>query len=627
MAANRAVTSLEALRSFSQVGNPDDPTILRADESLLSRAARAPAAWLTLIIGLSSVLRGGIGVRIPSPWILPDEIVYSELAKSIAAGNRPSVRGVPVFGWGEVYPTFIAPAWALFEDPVQAYHAALVINALLMSSAAVPAYLLARLFITRRASLVVSAMSVLVPSMAYTGVVMTENAFYPVFLFSVYLIARAVRRPTAGNQALALLGLGIVTFTRIQGLALVGAYAGSVFLYALTGSVRPRVYLQRFILTAAMALFLSLGPVVISASAGEGAFGWLGSRSSTFEGLHLLEIPEWFAYLAADLVLYVAVVPVVATVLVSGRGFSRDAQESVKLFAAVVVPVIVAMLGSVSLVSASLDVDGTENLNERYVFYVVPLLLLGLALWIQQGLPRRAPWAVLVVAACVLLTVMLPIDRLHYNSGFQSVALIPWIVLPVSGVALVVLAGVFTVTCGVLWLACRHDRVGRLWMLVGAWMVFVGLLTVGSNAVSAADSARHSFGGASATWIDERVAGGTNVVAVWDERKATTGGPEPVAFRLMVAEFFNSSVGEVLRVGPSTYYEGFLPTSLVHARADGLVVDRLGRPLETDYAVVPCRAPVEGEVIATGARGQLQLVRVEKPVRLARTPECPRRTP
>ena len=104
-----------------------------------------------------------------------------------------------------------------------------------MSLAAVPAYLLARMFVSRRASVVVAAMTLLVPSMAYTGVVMTENACYPVFLLSVWLIARAVRRPTLGAQALALLGLGLLAFTRIQGAALVGAYVVAIGVYALTG--------------------------------------------------------------------------------------------------------------------------------------------------------------------------------------------------------------------------------------------------------------------------------------------------------------------------------------------------------------------------------------------------------
>ena len=153
----------------------------------LARVLRAPASWLVLLVGFSTLLRAGFAARVPTPWILPDELVYSELAKSIASGHRPAVRGVPVFGWGEIYPTLIAPAWALIDDPVRAYHAALIVSAFVMSLAAVPAYLLARLFVSKRISFLVAVMTVLVPSMAYTGVVMTENAFYPVFLLAVFL--------------------------------------------------------------------------------------------------------------------------------------------------------------------------------------------------------------------------------------------------------------------------------------------------------------------------------------------------------------------------------------------------------------------------------------------------------
>ena len=58
--------------------------------STARRIARAPALWLGVLVGLSTVVRAVIGLRVPSPWILPDEIVYSELAKSIAEG-QPAV--------------------------------------------------------------------------------------------------------------------------------------------------------------------------------------------------------------------------------------------------------------------------------------------------------------------------------------------------------------------------------------------------------------------------------------------------------------------------------------------------------------------------------------------------------
>jgi hypothetical protein len=598
-----------------------------AEDSRFARLVAAPATWLAALVGLSTLVRGAIGMRVPSSWILPDEIVYSELAKSIAQGNRPAIRDVSVFGWGEVYPTLIAPAWALFDDPVLAYHAALAISALVMSLVAVPAYLLARMFVSRRASFLVATLTVLVPSMSYTGVVMTENAFYPVFLLAVLLIAKAVRRPTIANQTLALVGLGLVAFTRIQGVALAGAYLLAVVLYGLTGSRSELIpYLRRFVPTVVLAVGVPLVPVLVSLAQGKGAFGWLGARSNTFEEFHPEEIPQWFVYLAAGLILYLAVVPIAASTIMVGRGLSRRASERVRLFAAVALPTFAALLGSVSLVSASLDVDGTENLNERYVFYIVPLAFVGLALWIGEGLPRRRPWALLVASMCVLLAVILPIDRLEYNAGFQSVALLPWIPFSESTAALGLLVGAFTLTCGALWLTCRRDRVGRLWVLVATWMVFVGVLTVGSNDRSASGAA-HAFEGLPATWVDDALPTHAEVAVVWDENLARPDSPDPLGFWVNVTELFNEKVGDVYRIGPPTYYERFLPTVPVGIRSDGSLYDQHGRPLHARYVLTTCRTPIDGRVVAQAPRGALRLVEVDGPVRRSVTRPCTRDEP
>jgi hypothetical protein len=47
--------------------------------------------------------------------------------------------------------------------------------------------------------------------MLYTGVIMTENVFYPVFLSSVLVMALALERPTALRQ-LAVLALVPIAF-------------------------------------------------------------------------------------------------------------------------------------------------------------------------------------------------------------------------------------------------------------------------------------------------------------------------------------------------------------------------------------------------------------------------------
>jgi hypothetical protein len=469
------------------------------------------------------------------------------------------------------------------------------------------------MFVSRSASVVVATMTVLVPSMAYTGVLMTENACYPAFVLSVLLIARAVRSPSLVNQAFALVGLGVVALTRIQAIALVGAYLAAVVVYVYLGPASERgAYLRRFIPTAVISVVVSFAPMTASIARGDGPTGWLGSRSGTFDEFHAHEIPQWFTFLLADLVLYVAVAPVAATAIVLGRGLSRRSSEPSRLFAAVALPAILAVLVSVAFVSASLDVDGTENLNERYVFYVVPLLFVGLAVWIHEGMPRPRPWAALTVGLCCLLPALLPIGRLGYNAAFQSVALLPWLRLDASYAVVAALVTAFTLAGGAVWLTCRRDRVGYLWLAVGIWMSFVGMITVISNNGSATNSA-FAFHARDADWLDRALPDGASAAVIW--RRGPEARPLPVEFWLMVTEFFNRDFGDVYRIGRPTYYEAFLPTVQVHPVSGGLARAN-GSRITPRYVIVTCRTPVVGRVVARAPDARFALVEARQPLEL-----------
>ena len=298
--------------------------------------------------------------------------------------------------------------------------------------------------------------------------------------------------------------------------------------------------------------------MLLSLVRGDGALGWLGARSSTFVGFHPAEVPQWFVFLAAGLVLYVTVIPVAATAVLCGVGLRRAAGQRVRLFAALVLPTLMVMLVSVAFVSASLDVDGTENLNERYVFYVVPLFFVGLALWMEEGLPRPRRWAWVVVLASACLVMSLPIDRLVYNSGLQSVALLPWLSADLG-------MGVGSRRRFLhdrLWMGVAETPsadAGRLWIVVIVVMFLTGAAARSTHAGSSA-SASKTFAGLPANWIDAALPAGAEVVVIWDQRVAAGDAKDAVYSWLMVAEAFNNKLQRVMRLGPPTYYEAFLPT-------------------------------------------------------------------
>ena len=76
--------------------------------------------------------------RIPAPWIMGDELLYSDLARNFADTGHVAIRGMAVsVRTSRMYPVVIAPAW-LADSTTAAYGLAKTINALLMTLAAVP---------------------------------------------------------------------------------------------------------------------------------------------------------------------------------------------------------------------------------------------------------------------------------------------------------------------------------------------------------------------------------------------------------------------------------------------------------------------------------------------------------
>jgi len=135
-----------------------------------ARAVAVPTwLWLGGIVVVSAVVRIALAHRMVAPWIMVDELIYSELAKSFAAHGQFLVRDVPSHGYGFVYPILIAPAWRLFASVTDAYTAAKAIDSVLMSLAAVPAYFLARRVVRPATALVAAGLAVAVPSLVYTG--------------------------------------------------------------------------------------------------------------------------------------------------------------------------------------------------------------------------------------------------------------------------------------------------------------------------------------------------------------------------------------------------------------------------------------------------------------------------
>src|SRR5215210_7061325 len=78
-----------------------------------------------------------------APTVFNDELLYAKLSQSIAAGHGLAIRGEHFFFPALLAPLVQSPAWLLGSMP-DAYAAAKLLNAIVMSAAVFPAYALAR---------------------------------------------------------------------------------------------------------------------------------------------------------------------------------------------------------------------------------------------------------------------------------------------------------------------------------------------------------------------------------------------------------------------------------------------------------------------------------------------------
>ncbi len=161
------------------------------------RITQGGVCWV--LLGVAIVASIGIRIRLnqkfQAPTILTDELTYSQLAENIANGNFSLSTG-----YGVIYPLLLAPSWALADFGTTAFAYMQTTNAVLVSLTALPVFLWAKRMMQPKYALLAAGLTLAMPSMAYSGTIMAENAFVLFFALAAYAIALAVERPTILNR-------------------------------------------------------------------------------------------------------------------------------------------------------------------------------------------------------------------------------------------------------------------------------------------------------------------------------------------------------------------------------------------------------------------------------------------
>jgi Dolichyl-phosphate-mannose-protein mannosyltransferase len=597
---------------------PATPRPLAAAHSI-----RVPVgAWLFGIVLLSMAVRIVLASFIPVPWLIPDELVYSGLARSFAATGEFLFRGEPFSPWafGPLYPMAIAPAFRLAPSMVDAYFAVRVLNCALMSSAAVPAYLLARRVLDRRTALIAATFAVFIPAGVYTARVGVESMAYPAFLWAALAVVSLLERPHWKRELLALGAILAAASTRAQLVVLFPALVLSVLLLAVAGegerdrtlkAIRarlaafPLMFATVGALAVAMAVFMSLGVPVSEL---------VGSRDEVTAGASALAVLKSFVLHMGVLDLYVGILPFAALAILFGKSFGADVRPELRAFcifttSASVLSAAVAARYLVGVYEGPYAHEpGFLRVYDRYVFYVVPLLVIAFLAWTRMGLPRPRVALVAGIAAGLV-----PVSFIWGGDAWKeptSLAFLPWDILRQSAGSTAVYVLLVPASAYLGYVLVRSRNVKWMVFLVAANFVLVGRY---AQAVAYGDSGGILRAGSGAaedrSWVDRAVGRDGDVVAIWSGvARRGKAGWRPI----WQSELLNNSVRRIY------YLREPLPFELpgVQLRSRGGRLYSADGQLGADYVLTDVRTPVAGVAVATNRRVGMILYRVDGPVRL-----------
>lgn len=364
-------------------------------------------------IGLSAVTG-----RVRDWFDMTDELRYERLAISIARTHSlvPRIHGLDVQSFSQLYPLLIAPIFAhglVPHDLVQAH----IFNAWLMSSTCIPAYLLARSVTKRRRwAYLVAALSVFMPWIVYSTMLMTEVAAYPAFAWALLALYRATVRPSLQRDAVALLGLALAFFGRTELLVLVfvpppaivayeiGRAAGTQRLRRVAAGLRAAVVGHLFLTVAYLALVA--GGIVLELegrlAAVVGVYGIYAQQSTLFPA----GLIGSFAAHVALFSLGFGILPFLIGAAWLLANLARPAGTPEQhAFACVGAFALIAVLFQ----GTNFDVRYTGFVHDRFLLYLVPPILIAMACALDVA--RRPRWSLLVpvlVTACGFATGSFP---------------------------------------------------------------------------------------------------------------------------------------------------------------------------------------------------------------------------
>ena len=532
-------------------------------EAALPAVARpfALAHGLTARVALTVIVVGSFAARLvasaahPAPRYFPDEYLYTAIARALGAGQAPNVRGTSANFPALLEPILAAPFHALFS-PELAYRLTQAENALLMSLAAVPVYLLARrLSLSARYALCCAVFAVAIPDLVFASYTLADPVAYPFAMGALAAGVAALDRPTRRTQLLFLTLAFLATFARVQYVVLPAAFVVAALV----------VDRRRMLKTQRLPLVLMALPLVVAVALGPArVFGYYSNVTNLHVGGQLLR------WAGIDLFLLafstgIVLVPGALVALARPRGRTETA------FAA-----LGAVFGAGLVCEAALYAsNGSARFQERYLFALLPLVPIAFGLYMKHGRPARIPVALLSLFLFAL-SARLPLSGYAEALGKTDSQFLVAVFRLEKAVGTAngsfVLAGLAAAgAAGAVFVSRR----GGARYAVGATLAFAFIASFGATISDSANArqVRNEYLPANPSWID--------ATGVQDVTLLQTAGAPPAG--AVEQLYWNRSIKHVALVGDALPTDVYAAPRIRVAR-DGTLIGVGSNVLVQDYA-------------------------------------------
>ena len=563
----------------------------------------APIA-LVLLIAVSAGVRFWAAQGLDLPWIAPDETIYALLGRSLWEEGSASLLGAPADNYSYIYPALIGLPLTLgnLDTGVAVVQA---LGALLMSSTALLVYLWGRGPLGKWWAVAAAGLTLAVPDLVYSGVLMSEVAVYPVATLAVWAISAALARPSPLRQALVAATIILALATHVRLVALIPTLFVAVALQCgFARSFEPAR--RQAVLLAGVAAVCVLTLVGFAAAGHWGdVFGAYAAAAGGYElGAAATDVIWHFA----GVFILVAGIPLVALAAMTIQCVQRRESDPA---ACALVATTAAWTLCLALEVGTFASRWVDHVTLRDLQPVIPPLMLVFALWIARGVPRPRPWIQLAALVIAVPAVLLPVSRFAVQeSALDAVSMIPlWrlaeasstnaleLVYPLAAGALVALA---------VFLPSRM----RLALPVVVAVTLVALSILSTRQIERLTHLDRTwvFDTGERRWID---AAATGPVTYLHASAFPAGVWKHV--------FWNRRIVTVARLKSAAALDPLVPVNVELAR-DGRLQATDGHAFQPALVTAPSDFELAGERIAQAPRSTdlagLTLWRVEQPLRL-----------